>query len=265
MPLVKTTYFVSKLDCASDEQLIRLRLEVLEDVLAVEVNITEKLVHIHHREQFNQLEEHMDRLRLGATLKESVPVDSSKSVSQTTEKKILWWVLGINAVFFVLEMGFGILADSMGLIADSLDMLADAMVYGLSLMAVGTATATKKQVARISGIFQMLLAMLGFAEVVRRFFFGDATPDSQLMIVVSLMALAANIVCLKLIYRARSNEAHMQASAIFTSNDIIVNGGVILAGILVFVLSSQWPDLLVGGIVFAFVMRGAIRIFNLSK
>ena len=57
----------------------------------------------------------------------------------------------------------------------------------------------------------------------------------------------------------------MQASAIFTSNDIIVNGGVILAGILVYFLNSKWPDLVIGGIVFTFVMRGAIRILKLSK
>ena len=57
----------------------------------------------------------------------------------------------------------------------------------------------------------------------------------------------------------------MQASAIFTSNDIIVNGGVIPAGVLVYFLDSKWPDLVIGGIVFTFVMRGAIRILKLSK
>ena len=58
---------------------------------------------------------------------------------------------------------------------------------------------------------------------------------------------------------------HMQASAIFTSNDIIVNGGVIVAGVLVYLLNSKWPDLVIGGIVFTFVMQGTIRILKLSK
>lgn len=57
----------------------------------------------------------------------------------------------------------------------------------------------------------------------------------------------------------------MQASAIFTSNDIIVNGGVIMAGVFVYFLDSKWLDLLIGGIVFAFVMRGAVRILKLAK
>ena len=49
------------------------------------------------------------------------------------------------------------------------------------------------------------------------------------------------------------------------SNDIIVNGGVVLAGVLVFWLESKWPDLVVGGIVFGIVMRGALRILQLSR
>jgi len=57
----------------------------------------------------------------------------------------------------------------------------------------------------------------------------------------------------------------MQASAIFTSNDIIVNGGVIVAGLLVYALESHWSYLLVGAIVFSFVMKGAIKILKLSR
>jgi Co/Zn/Cd efflux system component len=52
---------------------------------------------------------------------------------------------------------------------------------------------------------------------------------------------------------------------IFTSNDIIVNGGVIAAGILVSLLDSRIPDLIIGGIVFSVVIRGSFRILKLAK
>ena len=48
-------------------------------------------------------------------------------------------------------------------------MLADALVYGLSLLAMGTTVARKKNIAKWSGYFQLGLAVLGFTEVVRRF------------------------------------------------------------------------------------------------
>ena len=101
--------------------------------------------------------------------------------------------------------------------------------------------------------------------MIRRFFSATETPLFNWMIIVSLFALLGNLISLWLINKAKSDEAHMKASAIFTSNDIIVNGGVIVAGVLVYWLNNKWPDLIIGGIVFAIVMRGAQRILKLSK
>jgi Co/Zn/Cd efflux system component len=57
----------------------------------------------------------------------------------------------------------------------------------------------------------------------------------------------------------------MKASLIFTSNDIIINIGVIAAGLLVLWLNSGIPDLVIGTIVFGLVIQGAFRILNVSK
>jgi Co/Zn/Cd efflux system component len=153
----------------------------------------------------------------------------------------------------------------MGLVADSLDMLADALVYGLSLWAVGSTVIRKKKVARLSGYFQLALALLGLSEVIRRFISFEEVPDFQTMIIVSILALVANSVCLYLLQKSKSKEAHMKATMIFTSNDIIINTGVILAGILVLLTQSKYPDLIIGSIVFLIVVRGALRILKLGK
>ena len=152
----------------------------------------------------------------------------------------------------------------MGLVADSLDMLADAFVYGLSLFAVGGTLSRKKNIARLAGYFQITLALIGFVEVIRRFI-GFEVPDFSTMIIVSIFALIANGICLYLLQKSKSKEAHMQASMIFTSNDVIINLGVIVAGILVHILSSNKPDLIIGGVVFVIVVRGALRILKLGK
>ena len=57
----------------------------------------------------------------------------------------------------------------------------------------------------------------------------------------------------------------MQASMIFTSNDVIVNIGVIVAGILVYFTNSKIPDLVIGVFVFVIVGKGAFRILKLSR
>jgi copper chaperone CopZ len=43
------------------------------------------------------------------------------------------------------------------------------------------------------------------------------------------------------------------------------SGGVILAGILVLLTQSRYPDLIVGSMVFIIVIRGAIRMIQLGK
>ena len=57
----------------------------------------------------------------------------------------------------------------------------------------------------------------------------------------------------------------MKASMIFTSNDVIINLGVITAGVLVNWLNSNKPDLIIGTIVFVLVIQGAVRILKLDN
>ena len=93
---------------------------------------------------------------------------------------------------------------------------------------------------------------------------GEA-PDFYLMIIISLLALSGNAICLYLLQKSKSREAHMRASMIFTSMDVIIKIGVIVAGGIVYLTSSMLPDLIIGTIVFVLVGRGSYRILQLSK
>ncbi|PHR47976.1 MAG: cation transporter [Fluviicola sp.] len=254
------------MDCPSEEQMIRMKLEPFYEVKQLSFDIPNRKLEVYHIEKVEKIHQALSELKLNDRL-ESTEDDAELTLDadESKQRKILWWVLCINFGFFVVEMTTGWISNSMGLIADSLDMLADSIVYALSLFAVGGAVSRKKKVAKFSGYFQMALAFLGFSEVLRRFFSDSEAPLFQWMIIISFMALIGNLISLWLINKAKSEEAHMQASAIFTSNDIIVNGGVILAGGLVYFLNNNWPDLVIGGVVFTFVIRGAFRILKLAK
>lgn len=264
-PMKKSTFKVSQMDCPSEEQMIRLKMESCHQVKYLDFDIPNRKLEVYHLNETQEIEHVLGELKLGEKLQGTVEAEMPVPVDETKQKNILWWILCINFGFFVIEMTTGWISNSMGLIADSLDMLADSIVYGLSLFAVGGAISRKKKVAAYSGYFQIALASLGFLEVLRRFLGNGETPLFKWMIIVSAFALIGNALSLWLINKDKSKEAHMQASSIFTSNDIVVNGGVILAGILVYFFNSKWPDLVIGAIVFTFVMRGAVRILKLSK
>lgn len=180
------------------------------------------------------------------------------------QRRVLVWLLAINGTMFVVELIVGLLAQSAGVMADSLDMLADALVYGTGLYAVGRCAAAKVRAARWSGVFQVLLAGSIVVEALRRAVFGSE-PDSLLMMAISLVALAANAWCLKLLSKHRDGEVHLRASWIFSRSDVIANAGVIVAGALVAVTNSRWPDLVVGLAIALVVLHGGRQILREAR
>ncbi|QHJ11083.1 Cadmium, cobalt and zinc/H(+)-K(+) antiporter [Paraglaciecola mesophila] len=182
-------------------------------------------------------------------------------IKNSSQKRILYWLLGINATMFLIEITIGILADSTALIADSLDMLADAIVYGIGIYAVGQSILYKAKAAQISGYFQLLLGVIILIDITRRLFLGSE-PISSLMIGMGFIALIANVACLVIIRNHKNDEVHMRASWIFSANDVIANMGVIIAGVLVVWLDSRVPDLVIGCIVSIVVLRGAWMILK---
>lgn len=259
-------YHISQMDCPSEEAMIRMKLQNIAGIDLLDFDISERALTVVHCGQEAEITSALSSLGLGAkhisTTGTSGEIPSEDPARQW---RVLWIVLGINFAFFLIEMSTGLISKSMGLVADSLDMLADALVYGMSLMAVGAVVSRKKKVALFSGIIQMVLAMLGLTEVVRRFMGLEGMPHFRTMIFISLLALVANSTCLWLLQRQKSSDAHMRASVIFSANDVIINIGVITAGLLVWWSQSQVPDLVIGIIIFLIVIRGAVRILKLAK
>lgn len=262
----KTIFKITKMDCPSEEQLIRMKLQNIDTIKALDFDIPNRKLNVFYNGDTEPILAALDTLNLNTTListeKSDVIIEEDNEKQQ---KKLLWAVLIINFAFFGIEMVYGIFSNSMGLVADSLDMLADSIVYALALFAVGGTILLKNNIAKFAGYFQILLATIGLIEVLRRFFNHENMPDFKTMIVVSILALIANLICLYLLQKSKSKEAHMQASMIFTSNDVIINSGVIVAGTLVYIFDSNYPDLIIGGIVFLIVAQGAFRILKLAK
>ncbi|MBO6880263.1 cation transporter [Winogradskyella sp.] len=262
----KTLFEIQKMDCPSEEQLIRMKLNQYQNIKHLDFDIPNRRLTVFHNENKEAIANTLYELKLSSKLISNETIANTEFETNNNQKKLLWSVLVINFVFFILEMTTGIISKSMGLVADSLDMLADSFVYGISLLAVGGTLTKKKRIATLAGWFQILLAVIGFVEVLRRFFDQEKLPDFKMMIIISLLALIANAICLYLLQKSKGkNEAHIKASMIFTSNDIIINIGVIVAAVSVQWLNSNKPDLIVGTIVFILVFQGALRILKLGK
>jgi cation diffusion facilitator family transporter len=182
-------------------------------------------------------------------------------IKNKAERRVLITLLSINGFMFFVEIILGIISESTALIADSLDMLADATVYSIGLYAVGKEALVKIKAAKISGIFQIILGLFVFMDITRRAILGSE-PESLLMVSVGIIALIANTICLRLIFKHKTGEVHMRASWIFSKNDVIANMGIIIGGVLVYLFDSPFPDFMVGFAISILVIYGGIHIIK---
>jgi cation diffusion facilitator family transporter len=181
--------------------------------------------------------------------------------SQAEQRRVLVIVLLVNAVMFVAEFSAGVVAGSAALMADSVDMFGDALVYGLSLYALARSDRWKAGAAMSKGFFILAfgLAVLGDIAVKLK---SGVPPSSTLMLIFGAIALVANLACLRLLWRFRSQDVNMASTFECSRNDVISNIGVLLAAGAVALSASPWPDIVVGAAIAVMFLRSAFRVIG---
>ena len=182
---------------------------------------------------------------------------------QADQRKVLVTVLAINTAMFVLEFGAGVIAGSAALMADATDMLGDALVYAVSLYALSRSARWKAGAALFKGLFILALGIGVIVNVAVKIQSG-VPPSSVLMLAFGGLALAANLVCLRLLWRFRALDLNMASTFECSRNDVISNLGVLIAAGLVAATASPWPDIVIGSAMAALFLRSALRVIARS-
>jgi cation diffusion facilitator family transporter len=180
---------------------------------------------------------------------------------QARQRRVLRVVLWINLGMFLAELAAGIVAHSTALLADSADMLGDAIVYGFSLYVIARAPLWQHRAALLKGLIMAGFGIGIAAEVASKLVRG-LTPEAGIMWAMALAALVANGSVLALLWRHRADDINMRSAWLCSRNDVIANGGVLLAALGVGWSGRAWPDILVGlaiGALFATSAAGVIR------
>jgi len=173
-------------------------------------------------------------------------------------------VLGINAVMFFVIVAAALYGKSSALLADSLDNLGDALTYSLSLYAVSRGAAVKAKVALFKGGLILLAAFAVVAQIAYKLVV-PSVPVFEVMGIFSLLGLAANSICLFLLWRHRQEDVNMSSVWECSRNDIASNLSVFVAAGAVWFTGSGWPDIVVAlGLVWLLV-RSAIRVIVSAK
>ena len=170
-------------------------------------------------------------------------------------------VIVINATMFLVEMAAGYLARSQALQADALDFLGDSLTYGLSLAVIGMPIATRANVALLKGASLLAMGLWVLGSTAWKVFY-TGVPEAEIMGVIGLLALAANVASVLLLIAYKDGDANVRSVWLCSRNDAIGNVAVMIAALGVWGTATGWPDLIVAAIMASLFLSSAWQIIT---
>src|SRR2546427_5059995 len=145
-----------------------------------------------------------------------------------------------------------------------LGMFLAEFVAGLSLYAVARGAVWQTRAALLKGTIMAVFGIAVLLEVTLKII-RSVIPTAEVMGGVGLVALAANIVCLTLLWRRRTDDINMRSAWLCARNDVTANSAVVLAAGGVALTGSAWPDIVVGLAIAALFGASAVEIIRKAR
>jgi Co/Zn/Cd efflux system component len=178
-------------------------------------------------------------------------------------RRRLWAVIAINATMFVVEMSAGALAGSQALQADALDFFADAATYGISLAVIGSALSVRAWAAFAKGVSLTVMGLwVAGSTAYQVLVLG--VPRAEIMGVIGVLALVANLASVALLVRYKDGDANVRSVWLCSRNDAIGNVAVMVAALGVWGTATKWPDLAVAAIMAGLFLTSSVQILRQS-
>jgi len=181
---------------------------------------------------------------------------------ENRQRRVLIFVLIINATTFVMMVAAAMSSGSSSLLSGALDNFGDALTYALSLAVVGSACAVKARVALFKGLLIFGAALAVAAQLAWRLSHNIDAPIFETMGIAALLNLGANLLCLTLLYPFRDSDVNMSSVYECSRNDIMEGFAVIAATVFVWVFDSGWPDILIAVALLVLFLRSAFRVLR---
>jgi len=183
------------------------------------------------------------------------------SVLQKHQRRILFSVLLINTMTFVMMITAARFSGSSSLLSGALDNFGDALTYALSFAVIGFSNTVKAKVALFKGFLIMGTAVIIAFQIVWHLFHME-TPLFETMSIAAIINLAANSLCLALLYRYRHSDVNMSSVYECSRNDVFEGFAVIAAALFVWAFDSGWPDILIAFILLILFLRSAVNVLH---
>ncbi|NQV86106.1 MAG: cation transporter [Woeseiaceae bacterium] len=182
----------------------------------------------------------------------------------TAYRRVLWVVIAINGTMFLVEIVFGMFAESQALKADALDFLGDTATYSISLFVIGMPLIWRSRAALFKGASLGVMGLWVMGSTAYHAVVVGA-PQAEVMSAIGFVALTANLASVLLLLKYRDGDANMRSVWLCSRNDAIGNLAVILAAGGVWASGTVWPDLIVAGIMATLFLTSSVQIVRRAR
>lgn len=182
--------------------------------------------------------------------------------------------IGLNVVFVIIEISYGLLADSLALLADAghnfSDVLSLLLAWGAYYLAKRHPTLKHTYGLRKATILSallsalLLLAALGgiIWESVERFTAHEQLVNSTIMITVAAIGVLINTLTALLFMKGQHHDLNIRGAYLHMAADAAVSVGVVLAGFIIFFTGWHWVDPLISLLIVVGIFFTTWKLLN---
>jgi cobalt-zinc-cadmium efflux system protein len=181
--------------------------------------------------------------------------------------------IALNVIFVIIEVSYGLIADSLALIADAGHNLSDVMslmlAWGASHLATKHPTHKRTYglrkvtiMASLVSAVLLLVALGGIAwESVERL--SSPQPvDGVIIIVVAAIGVVINTATALLFVKGQKHDLNIRAAYLHMAADAVISLGVVIAGVAIMLTGWLWLDPLISLFIVVVILLGTWRLLR---
>ena len=183
---------------------------------------------------------------------------------QTIRRAVLIVAL-LNLAYFFVEFVASLAIGSASLAADSADFLEDTAINLLVFFAVAWPAQRRRAAGSVLAALILIPAIAAIVMVVTKLI-NPVAPSPEGLTGVAVGALVVNVICAVILLRLRDQGSSLAKGAwLAARNDALANLLIIVAGLLTFVWSTAWFDIVVGAIIAVINLSAAKEVWEASR
>jgi len=173
-------------------------------------------------------------------------------------------VIGLNLIYFCVQILVALAIGSVSLFADSTDYLEDAAINFLILLGIGWPRRRRALLGKVMAAI-IVLPSLAALWMAWRKFADPVEPAPLILTLAGFGALAVNMTCAFLLAPFRAQGGSLTKAAFLSArNDALANIAIIIGGGLTALTRSAWPDLVIGLLIAALNAGAAHEVYEAS-